>query len=688
MREQASNGETRRPSSRVEPRNGSSRRWRQRPVMANLLWLAAVGLPILAAVLASVAVATLLPSPSSGLGALLWWLAVLVTAPVVLVVVGRAARRLLPLATLLKLSLVFPDRAPSRYAVARETHTVAQLRRRAADEATPGAPQRPVTATTILALVTDLQRHDRATRGHSERVRVYVDLIAEELGLSPARRELLAWAALLHDVGKLAVPASLLNKPGPPNDEEWLRLRQHPQEGMRLASSLGEWLGSWADGIGDHHERYDGTGYPRGLAGEDISLAGRIIAVADAFETMTAARPYKRPVGIREARGELVRAAGSHFDPSVVRAFLNVSVARLRWTLGPVAWLGTLPFLPRFRRLSEASVQAALTATTVVGMAAGGVLTPALGPSIEERSAPRVASDSPDGGGVSSGARPGGAPESPPPLPDAPPALLDEFTVGPIAQPPAPSAAGQPAPVSTVPSPPAPGSRLPPGLGRRPCEAGPPLPPHAPPRLSRALTLALYLDAWGEADTTSQPSLPLQPQAPMRGRLANYDVDRDCAPGLRLRPTTRGRSETDAARRATWVTKFDRLGVFGGLPSVTFWSALADFAPGRPAHIDVFLDACASDLTRCHPVGHGRAADSDWSRGQDGWVERTVDIGLTAALAEEDDTLVLSFTADAAATPTDLWLAFGTRDFPSVLRVPTLLPPNPLQDGLAIAPPS
>lgn len=224
--------------------------------------------------------------------------------------------------------------------------------------------------------------------------------------------------------------------------------------------------------------------------------------------------------------------------------------------------------------------------------------------------------------------------------------------------------------------------------GPAPPATGAPVPPSVPSqaRLSNLLTLALYLDSWQAGDSTSQPTLPLSPEAPKRARLANYDVDRDGAPGLLLRPSTLGRSETDPARRAKWVTTFDRLGVLVGLPKVTFWSALADFAPARPAAIDVYLDACGPDLLRCHPIGQGRIAESDWSRGRSGWVRRTVDIGLTAALIEGDHALVLTFAADAAATPTDLWLAFGSRDFPAVLRVPTLLPPNLLPDQLAILP--
>jgi hypothetical protein len=99
--------------------------------------------------------------------------------------------------------------------------------------------------------------------------------------------------------------------------------------------------------VGDHHERYDGTGYPRGLVGEQISFAGRVVAVADAFEVMTATRPYSRPVDPDVARAELVRCAGGQFDPQVVRALLAVPVRRLRRVAGPLALLGLLPALHR-----------------------------------------------------------------------------------------------------------------------------------------------------------------------------------------------------------------------------------------------------------------------------------------------------------------------------------------------------
>src|SRR5581483_7050956 len=133
-------------------------------------------------------------------------------------------------------------------------------------------------------------RHDRKTRGHSERVRLYCDLIGTELGLSEAERGRLRWVGLLHDIGKLEIAADVLNKPGKLSGGEWETVRAHPDLGTKLAAPLADWLGPWFAGIRDHHEHFNGSGYPRGLAGEHISMAGRTVAVVDAFETMTAAR--------------------------------------------------------------------------------------------------------------------------------------------------------------------------------------------------------------------------------------------------------------------------------------------------------------------------------------------------------------------------------------------------------------
>jgi hypothetical protein len=131
-------------------------------------------------------------------------------------------------------------------------------------------------------------------------------------------------------------------------------MKNHPLEGAKFTAPLAGWLGQWASTIAEHHERYDGAGYPYGLAGEGISLGGRIVAVADCYDTMTSVRSYKRAMTPEAARAELAACAGAQFDPHVVRAFLDVSIGHLRPAAGPLAWLGSVPFVDSIPRLGQA----------------------------------------------------------------------------------------------------------------------------------------------------------------------------------------------------------------------------------------------------------------------------------------------------------------------------------------------
>ncbi|HVS44262.1 MAG TPA: HD-GYP domain-containing protein [Candidatus Dormibacteraeota bacterium] len=329
----------------LPPERAAHVRWRARPVLSTMLRIAVFVLPIVAALGLSYVVGRVYRRPSDFGGAALWWFCFLTVEVASFALFQRLAQRLIPLATLLRLSLLFPDRAPSRFAVARRR--VRDLETETAWVRANGADDTPARATeTIVTLVAALTAHDRATRGHSERVRIFTDMVADELKLAPAARDRLRWAALLHDIGKLSVPASVLNKRGDPGPDGWRSLRQHPVEGARLIEPIREWLGEWALAVEQHHERWDGKGYPHGLRGREISLGARIVAVVDAFETMTAARPYKRPMGVAAARRELVRSSGTHLDPTLVRAFLTISISRLWRTVGFTAWLAPLAGAP------------------------------------------------------------------------------------------------------------------------------------------------------------------------------------------------------------------------------------------------------------------------------------------------------------------------------------------------------
>ncbi len=252
-------------------------------------------------------------------------------------------RRLMPLASLLNMTLVFPDQAPSRFSVALRSNTIKRLKSRYEDVKSDGlGDEASSAAATAVELIGLLSSHDRLTRGHTERVRAHALLIAEEMGVSDADRELLTWGAMLHDIGKLTVSPDILNKPGRPSESEWAELQGHPAASAEMLAPLEGWLGDWVLAASQHHERWDGTGYPAGLSGTEISLAGRITAVADAYDVITSRRSYKKPMSVEAARKELIRCAGTQFDPDVVRAFLNVSLRR-RWASGPLASLTELP---------------------------------------------------------------------------------------------------------------------------------------------------------------------------------------------------------------------------------------------------------------------------------------------------------------------------------------------------------
>ncbi|MGH2693031.1 MAG: HD-GYP domain-containing protein [Actinomycetota bacterium] len=351
-------------------------RWSSRPYLSGLLRLFIFLFPTAASLTTATVLARLLHPPTGGLSTATWWGAILGTSLVVLFVLQRLTRRLMPLALLLKLTLTFPDRAPSRYRVARRSGNLAELRNRLAlAKQGAGGEGLEQAAETIVALAAALGTHDRHTRGHSERVRVFTDMLAEELKIPVADRDRLRWAALLHDVGKLEVPAAILDKAGPLDEKEWGIVRQHPSMGMRLIGPLVAWLGPQATTIEHHHEHFDGGGYPNGVGGEEISIGGRVVSVADAYDTMTAARSYKKPLSAVAAREELSRCAGKQFDPGVVRAMMNISLGRLWWRVGVLSWLAQIPLVGPVSRFmgrttqTAGAVTGATAAAAVIGIA-------------------------------------------------------------------------------------------------------------------------------------------------------------------------------------------------------------------------------------------------------------------------------------------------------------------------------
>jgi len=324
----------------------SAGRWQGHVWAARLLQGFIVVAPIASGVGVSYLLARLLPAPDSNVMRLSEVVAVALIGLMTMRLAMFVTHRLLPLSTLLGLTLAFPDSTPSRVRVAMRVTSESKLRELAEQTRVHGLPTEPsLAAERVLELVAALSYHDRITRGHAERVRAFCGLIAGEMGFDAGERDHLQWAGLLHDIGKLGIPPKILNKPGRLTDEEFEVIKTHPAAGEQMLEPLRGWLGDAVDAAGQHHERWDGRGYPRGMTGESIVMSARIVAVADVFDVITSTRSYKEPSTAADARAEIARCAGSQFDERVVRAFLGVPLTRLRRTMGPLTLLAQLPVL-------------------------------------------------------------------------------------------------------------------------------------------------------------------------------------------------------------------------------------------------------------------------------------------------------------------------------------------------------
>jgi HD-GYP domain-containing protein (c-di-GMP phosphodiesterase class II) len=173
----------------------------------------------------------------------------------------------------------------------------------------------------VMLLAETLDLRDAGTARHSRTVGAYARHTAAALGLSEERVVRIHAAGVLHDLGKLGIADAILHKPGKLEPAEWKEIQRHPEIGARILEHAGlEDIAAW---VRAHHERVDGGGYPKGIAGKEIPVEARILAVADAYEAMIADRPYRAGIPPVQAREELVRCAGTQFDPAVVEAFLD-----------------------------------------------------------------------------------------------------------------------------------------------------------------------------------------------------------------------------------------------------------------------------------------------------------------------------------------------------------------------------
>ena len=202
-------------------------------------------------------------------------------------------------------------------------NTIAAQASIAIKNATLYGEQQKIYMNTIHALVSAIEASDSYTRGHSERVTRYSIELAKKLDLSPERMKVLERAAILHDIGKIGIDLSLLHKEGKLSPNDVSALQQHPLIGMKILEPI-EFLHDVKLCIGQHHERYDGLGYPNNVSSDKLLVESRILAIADAFDAMTSDRPYRKALPVDVAIKELYDNAGTQFDPHMVPHFVEL----------------------------------------------------------------------------------------------------------------------------------------------------------------------------------------------------------------------------------------------------------------------------------------------------------------------------------------------------------------------------
>ncbi len=175
-------------------------------------------------------------------------------------------------------------------------------------------------SSTLIMLANAIELRDQYTRGHVERVRDHALILGRQVGLTSSQMDQVFYGSLLHDIGKIHIPESVLKKPGPLSDNEWIEMKKHPVIGVEMVKDIA-YLAPSIPVIRSHHERWDGSGYPDGLVGEAIPLVARVVTVADSLDAMSTSRPYQKALSPDQAYEEILRGSGSRYDPAVVRAF-------------------------------------------------------------------------------------------------------------------------------------------------------------------------------------------------------------------------------------------------------------------------------------------------------------------------------------------------------------------------------
>jgi len=240
-----------------------------------------------------------------------------------------------PMRTYGALWLMLPDRNGSRYAtnlqtlanqaaVALERSILLVESRQQARELESAYHELETTYDhTLAALMSALDARDRETEGHSLRVAQVARRLGENLNLAPMQLKALERGSLLHDIGKIGISDTILLKPGPLNEAEWKTMRQHPLYAFQMLSPI-HYLRPALDIPYCHHEKWDGTGYPRGLKGDDIPLAARAFTVVDVWDALRSDRPYREGWPVEKTRQYILEQSGAHFDPSIVPVFISM----------------------------------------------------------------------------------------------------------------------------------------------------------------------------------------------------------------------------------------------------------------------------------------------------------------------------------------------------------------------------